>query len=426
MDYTKFFAEISSRRRPNLIRYMNLAYVRNQSAIYLAGGLPNTRTFPFRKIDVSCQDGTSIELKDRDIESALQYGPSQGYLPMIEKWKEFQKKWHSPKFENWDVHFTSGSQDGCSKIFDLFINSGDPVMVQIPTYTATIGAINPLQPDFIGIKQDADGIIPEEIEEICEKRLDADKPMPKFLYVNPIGANPTGTVLPFKRKEEIYKLAQRYNFLILEDDAYFFLHFLEKQPYSFLSMDTDGRVIRFDSFSKIFSSGLRLGVVTAHKDILEKMSLHVQCTSLQPSSLSQVLIYKLFESWNEEKFEHHFNDIQKFYCQRRDIMIAGLEKHLSGLAEWTVPKAGMFVWVKILGLEDVYDIVMEKCMSQGLFVLPGHAFNQNPDQKSQNIRISYSYVTEAEIDEGLSILAKVLKEEIASRKETNNQLQYKK
>ena len=106
--------------------------------------------------------------------------------------------------------------------------------------------------------------------------------------MNPIGANPTGTVLPEERKRKIYKLAQKYDFLILEDDAYYFIHFMKNQPSSFLSMDTDGRVIRFDSFSKILSAGLRLGVVTAHKNILEKMSLHFQCTSLQPSSLSQV------------------------------------------------------------------------------------------------------------------------------------------
>lgn len=107
--------------------------------------------------------------------------------------------------------------------------------------------------------------------------------------MNPIGANPTGTVLPEERKQEIYKLAQKYDFLILEDDAYYFLHFMDNQPTSILSIDTEGRVIRFDSFSKIFSAGLRLGAVTAHKDILEKMSLHFQCSNLQPSSLSQVI-----------------------------------------------------------------------------------------------------------------------------------------
>ena len=100
--------------------------------------------------------------------------------------------------------------------------------------------------------------------------------------------------MPYERKEKIYDLAQKYNFLILEDDPYYFLHFLDRQPCSFLSMDTDGRVIRFDSFSKILSAGLRLGVVTAHKDILEKMSLHIQCTSLHASSFSQVILLYFF------------------------------------------------------------------------------------------------------------------------------------
>ncbi|XP_033208130.1 kynurenine/alpha-aminoadipate aminotransferase, mitochondrial-like [Belonocnema kinseyi] len=415
MDYSKFFAKIANRRQPNLIRRMAEDYIHNPSAISFASGMPNAQTFPFKEVNVTCKDESHIKLKDRNLDDALQYGPTKGYLPLVAKWKELQKKWHNPKFENWDVHFTSGSQDGISKMFDMLIDVRDPVMVQIPTYSATLGALLPLLPEFIGIEQDQDGIIPEQIYQNCKKRLETNKPMPKFLYVNPIGANPTGTVLPEERKKEIYELAEKYDFLILEDDAYYFLHFMDDQPTSFLSIDTDGRVIRFDSFSKIFSAGLRLGAVTAHKDILGTLSLHFQCSNLQPSSLSQILIYKLFESWSDEKYEQHFKGIQKFYRERRDIMIRSLTKHLTGLAEWSTPKAGMFVWLKITALEDVYDVVMKKCINQGLFVITGHAFNSDPTQKNQNMRICYSHVTEEEIEKGLSVLSNIIKEEIASR-----------
>ncbi|XP_043472014.1 kynurenine/alpha-aminoadipate aminotransferase, mitochondrial-like, partial [Leptopilina heterotoma] len=413
MDYSKRFTEKANNRIPNFISHMALAYSKNPTAIFFAGGLPNTETFPFKEVSVACKDGTSIELQGRDVDVSFQYGPTKGYLPLVDKWRKFQEQWHAPKFNDWDVHFTAGSQEGCSKIFELFINTGDSVMVQTPTYTATLRAIIPLQPEFIEIHQDAEGVKPEEIEKICKKKLDAKKPLPKFLYVNPTGANPTGTVLSDKRKHKIYELAQKYDFLILEDDPYYFLHFMNKQPISFLSIDTDGRVVRFDSFSKILSAGLRLGVVTAHKDILEKMSLHIQCTSLHPSSLSQVLVYKLFESWDQEKFQNHFKSIQNFYRQRRDMMLAAIEKHLTGLAEWTIPNAGMFFWVKITVLDDVYEMVMKQCIDQGIYVLSGHIFYADDKKKCQNIRLCYSYATKEEIEKGLSLLAKIIKDESA-------------
>lgn len=420
MDYSKFISKIASVRSPNLIRQLALAYSKNPSAIFFAGGLPNTQTFPFKKVDVSCKDGTSIELQGRDVEVAFQYGPTKGYLPLVEKWRNFQEQWHAPKFNDWDVHFTAGSQEGCSKVFELLINNGDSIMVQTPTYTATLRAIIPLEPEFIEIHQDAEGVIPEEIEKICQKKSDAKQPLPKFLYVNPTGANPTGTNLSYKRKEKIYELAQKYDFLILEDDPYYFLHFLEKQPSSFLSMDTDGRVIRFDSFSKILSAGLRLGVVTAHKNILEKMSLHIQCTSLHPSSLSQVLVYKLFESWDQEKFENHFKSIQNFYRERRDMMLSAVKEHLTGLAEWTIPEGGMFVWVKITCLDDVHEMVMKECIGQGIYVLPGHIFYPDDSKKCQNIRICYSYATKDDIEKGLSLLAKIIKEASSKKGKLTN------
>lgn len=110
----------------------------------------------------------------------------------------------------------------------------------------------------------------------------------QLLYVNPVGANPTGTVLSDSRRHEIYRLAQKYNFLIVEDDPYYFIHFSDKQPTSFFSIDTDGRVIRLDSFSKIFSAGIRVGVISAHRDIVNKLIVHVENSTIHSSSLSQV------------------------------------------------------------------------------------------------------------------------------------------
>ncbi|XP_024946214.1 kynurenine/alpha-aminoadipate aminotransferase, mitochondrial [Cephus cinctus] len=419
MDYSRFTTKSSQRRKPNLIREMTKARINRPDSVFLAGGLPNTETFPFANITVTYKDGQRYSLAGQNLDTALQYGASQGYPPLLQKMREFQIKWHNPPRNDWDLALTTGSQDACCKAFDLLLEEGDPVMVQRPTYAGIIGALNPLGVEVVRIDDDADGIIPEGIETILENRRRDGLVLPKVLYVNPTGANPTGTVLSEDRRKRIYELAQRYDFLILEDDAYFFLHFLEKPPTSFFSLDTDGRVIRFDSFSKIISAGLRVGVITAPQLLLQKIVLHIENSTLHTSSLSQVLLYKLFESWKQEQFEEHFQYIQQFYKKKRDIMLAAVEKHFTGLAEWNVPNGGMFVWIKILGVEDVFDLVMKKLIPNGVFALPGNAFNFDISVSDQHLRLCYSYATPDEIDKGLSIIAKLIREETNKKEKSD-------
>ncbi|KAL0116175.1 hypothetical protein PUN28_011202 [Cardiocondyla obscurior] len=388
----------------------------NPNCINLAGGMPNTATYPIKAISTTYKYDIPINFNQQEVSTALQYGASQGYKPFLEKWKEFQKTWHTPRHNNWDVVFTCGTLDACSKIFEMMINENDPVMIQVPLYTGVIGALKPWLPEIIEIHQDADGIIPEEISAECEKRLKDGKPMPKLIYTNPTGANPTGTILSEERRVKVYELAQKYDFLIVEDDPYYFIQFTDKQPTSFISLDTDGRVIRMDSFSKIMSAGLRVGVVTAHRDIAVKLITHMGNSVMHPSSLSQMLLLKLFENWSPRKFEKHFKDVRKFYQDRRDIMLSLVEKHLKGLAEWYVPQGGFFFWIKVTVVDNMMDFVLNKCVPQGIFILPGNAFNYSAAKHDSYLRLSYSYSSPEEIDKALSIVAKLIREESAKKK----------
>lgn len=415
MNYNQFFAKVTERRRYNLIRRLNDLYLLHPNGINLASGLPNTITFPIEDISLTYKHNTLIKFSRPELSTALQYGSSQGYGPLLEKYRQFQKTFHTPMNNNWDVVFTCGSLDGCSKIFEMILDENDPILIQSPTYTGIIGALLPLSPDVIEINQDADGIIPEEIAKVCEQRLATGKPMPKLIYLNPTGGNPTGTVLSEIRRRKVYELAQKYNFLIVEDDPYCFIHFLDKQPTSFFSLDTDGRVIRLDSFSKIMSSGIRVGIITAHKDIVKKVVMHNDSSTIHASSLSQMLLYKLFQAWEPQNFEEHFKDIQKFYRERRDTMLTLVEKHLTGLAEWYVPQAGFFFWVKLIGIDDTLDLVMNKFVSQGIFITPGNAFNYDPSKPNRHLRFSFSYTSPEEIDKGLSTVAKIIREEAAKK-----------
>ncbi|XP_012267836.3 kynurenine/alpha-aminoadipate aminotransferase, mitochondrial-like [Athalia rosae] len=418
MDYSKFTSKVSEKRTENLIRTMAAIFFENPGIIPLAGGLPNTGTFPFKEIKVTFKDGTQHQFVGSELGTALQYTSSKGYDPLIKIWREYQQRWHSPPRDDWDVVTTTGGQDAASKLFDLFIDEGDAIMVQIPTYTGTLGAIHAFSPEFYGITQDTDGVIPEKIEEICEARKKAGLPQPKLLFINPTGSNPTGTVLTEERRVKIYALAQKYDFLIIEDDPYYFVSFLEKRSTSLLSLDTDGRVIRLDSFSKILSSGMRVGVLTAHKDIVRKIVTHIDSSTLHAPTLSQVLIHKLLVLWGPEKFENHLNDVRDFYRAKRDVMTALVEKHLTGLAEWFPAHGGMFIWVKITVIDDVYDLVLNEFVANGVLVVPGHAFFYDPSKPDQHIRLSYSYAVPDEIDKALGIIAKLIREK-AAKKVTN-------
>ncbi|XP_076283098.1 kynurenine/alpha-aminoadipate aminotransferase, mitochondrial [Lasioglossum baleicum] len=415
MDCSRFISKLSNRRKPSILRKWAEKFMETPNGISLANGMPNTKTFPFKEISVSYKDGSKINLTGEELGWSLQYGPSQGYLPLLKKMRDFQKYWYEPKQDHWDVIFTIGSMHGCAIVFEMLLEVGDPVMLQTPTYSGILNALYPMMPEFLEIPQDQHGIIPEYIAKICKKRLQDGKKMPKILYVNPTGSNPTGTVLSDSRKREVYELAKSYDFLILEDDPYYFLHFRDQKPTTFFELDTDGRVIRLDSFSKVLSSGLRLGVVSAHKEFIKKMIYHMEASCLHASSLSQMLLYKLLETWDMQKWQEHFDSIQKFYRERRDIMLASLQKHLTGLAEWNVPEAGMFVWIKITGVEDVTELAIKKCVSHGLFVIPGHAFNSDSSKPDQHLRLSFSFSTPEQIEKAISIMAKLIREEIDKR-----------
>lgn len=416
MNFERFFTNITNRRKSSILP---IKFLESKNAISLANGMPNAKMFPFKEISVIYKDGTKVKLIGEELSWSLQYGPSQGYLPLLKKMREFQKHWHKPMYNDWDVLFTSGSMEGCSKVFEMTLEIGDSVMIQTPTYDGILNALRPLMPELIEILQDEDGVIPENIMKICKNKQYNNKPLPKILYLNPTGANPTGTILTEYRKREIYKLAETYNFLILEDDPYCFLHFIDKKPITFLELDTKGRVIRLDSFSKILSAGLRLGVVTAHKEFIKKLTIHMETTSIHASSLSQILLLKLLNSWNLQKLQQHFNEIQNFYRERRDITLSLIEKHLTGLVEWNVPKGGMFIWIKVNKIKDVMELT-NKCISQGVFLIPGHAFYYDYSKLEQHLRICYSYATPEEIDKALSTLAILIHKKIKKIEENGD------
>ncbi|CAF3546391.1 unnamed protein product, partial [Rotaria sp. Silwood2] len=177
--------------------------------------------------------------------------------------------------------------------------------------------------------------------------------------------------------------------LIIEDDPYYFLQFTKPEP-SFLSIDTDGRVIRLDSMSKILSPGMRLGFVTAPIPLWQKIVYHQQVTSMHASAISQMILLKLFEKWNLSGFDEHLQSIMKFYENRKILMIDAINKYLKDMVSFHEPKAGMFIWLKIHGVEDTRKLIYEKVLSKEVLLLPGSIFFVDKSKNYPYVRVSYS------------------------------------
>lgn len=316
-----------------------------------------------------------------------------------------------------DICVTAGSQEGLSKVFEMIINRGDNILLNEPAYSGTLQALLPLGCNIINVASDGYGIIPDSLKEVLSRWKPEDsknpqKNTPKCLYTVPNGNNPTGNSLTSNRKKEIYELARKYDFLIIEDDPYYFLQFNKPWTPSFLSMDVDGRVIRADSFSKILSSGLRIGFITGPKPLVERIVLHTQVSTLQTSTFTQLLVSQLLHQWGEEGFLAHVDRVIDFYRSQKDAILAAAEKWLSGLAEWHAPTAGMFLWIKVKGIYDVKKIIEEKAIKKEIFFISGSDFYIDSASPSPYLRASFSLASPEQMDKAFQRLAELIKESL--------------
>ncbi|XP_045597417.1 kynurenine/alpha-aminoadipate aminotransferase, mitochondrial isoform X3 [Procambarus clarkii] len=378
MNYSRFLTRTSKNRQPSLIRELtNLLSTASPELVFMAGGLPNPQMFPFQAASVTLTDGRTLSIHPKLMTDCLQYGATPGYPALVKQLKELTQKIHAPPcWENSDLIVTAGSQDGLCKALEMMVNTGDYVVTQEPCYTGTLAIV---------------------------------------LYINPNACNPTGVSFTEERRWEIYKIASEYNLIILEDDPYYFVQFgdMKDFPPSFLSMDTDGRVLRFDSFSKILSSGLRIGYVTGPKPLIERIVLHEQVSVLHAPAMSQVLVSELLKLWGMEDFFKHTHKVQDFYHKQRDAMLKAADTHLKGLCEWSVPTGGMFLWLKVSGVYDTWDMILERALTKNVILVPGKAFMCDTSAPSQYMRAAFSVVTPEAMDKGLSSLAELIREEIA-------------
>ncbi|KAG1804892.1 pyridoxal phosphate-dependent transferase [Suillus plorans] len=427
--YTEFLSDAAKIRKPSPIR--GLFPLENKpGVISLLAGKPNDAMFPFKSLSFNITSPTdpsqeqSISLSGKDLSAGLQYGPTGG-LPRLLKWFiGLQTLSHGRKSgEGWSLSMGSGSQDLIYKAVNALVNPGDAVLVESPVYAGVIPMFKSLHCEQIEIETDANGVCSHSLRDILEN-WPIGKPKPKVFYTVPYGCNPTGMTATVERRKEVLQLAREHNFLILEDDPYFYLYFGKAaRPPSYFQLELDepvvGRVIRFDSFSKILSAGIRMGFASGPKPIIDAIDLHTASANLQSSSLIQAITLALVEEWGYANFFAHTQAVAEFYRKKRDVFESALNAHLSGLAEWCTPEAGMFFWFKLLlspnhtpGVDegDSEDLIRTKAYENGVLALPGTVFLPN-GRKTSFVRASFSLCTEEQVNEALKRLRDVLLKE---------------
>ncbi|KAG5845579.1 hypothetical protein ANANG_G00140780 [Anguilla anguilla] len=423
MNYSRFLTAVSAARKPSPIRILTELQQRSPpTLISLAAGSPNPNTFPFQSATIKMKNGASVVFDETTMKRALQYSGSCGIPELISWMKDLQRNLHNPPTASYSVEagqmemcVTTGSQEGLCKIFEMLVNPGDNVLLDAPTYSGTLAALQPLGCNIINVLSDQYGMIPGALRDILSRwdPADAKKPgstVPRVLYTIPNGGNPTGASMTTERKREVYQLAREYDLLIIEDDPYYFLQFQKPWAPTFLSMDVDGRIIRTDSFSKILSSGLRIGFVTGPKPLVDRVVLHIQASTMHTSTFTQLIISQLLHGWGQEGFLNHIDGVVEFYRNQRDAMLSSADRWLKDVAEWHAPAAGMFLWIRLKGIADTQQLIMEKALEKEVLLVPGGVFNIDSSVPCPYVRAAFSLSTPQQIDEAFKRLASLIKE----------------
>lgn len=361
--------------------------------ISFAGGLPAPELFPIEKME----EVMSRVLRDKG-QSALQYASTDGYIPLREIIVEQRMKPANVPCKIENIMLTNGSQQGLEFSAKLFINEGDIIACESPSYLGAINAFKAYNPIFIEIDMDENGMIVDELEALLKKGTQI-----KMIYTIPDFQNPSGITMNLERRKRLAELANEYEIPLIEDSPYGELRFEGERLPAIKSFDTEGYVINLGTFSKTFCPGLRLGWITAEKDIIQKYILIKQGADLQCNTLSQIVTAEYMKEYN---LNDHIKKIIEVYKNRRDLMINGIKEHFPKDIKFTYPQGGLFTWVELREDLDA-AVIMEEALKENVAYVPGGSFFPNGG-KNNFFRLNYSNMSEEKIVEGIKRLGKVL------------------
>ncbi len=361
--------------------------------ISFAGGLPAPELFPIEELKKVC-----VDVLESDGKAGLQYSPTEGYIPLRKIIsKRLEKVGINLGHDN--ILITSGSQQGLEFSAKIFVDEGDTIICESPSYLGALNAFKAYLPNFVEVEMDEDGMKMDDLDKALK-----DNPKAKFIYTIPDFQNPSGITMSLERRGQIVELAEKYNVPVVEDNPYGELRFEGEKHPPIKHFDKKGMVIYLGTFSKTFAPGLRVGWVAASPEILQKYILVKQGADLQSNSLTQREVAYFIQNYD---FDAHISTIIEVYKKRRDLMLDTIKKEFPDNVKYTYPNGGLFTWVTLPKGIDAAEVLKIALQEKVAFV-PGGSFFPNPGNEN-HFRLNYSNMPEDRIVEGITRLGKVLK-----------------
>jgi 2-aminoadipate transaminase len=397
--YAGLFAARTKVMKSSAMRDL-MALTERSDIISLAGGLPDTSSFPSESF-AAIMGGVAVDSCAR----SLQYAPTEGLATLKSCIAEVMAE-EDTIVDPDEVFVTTGGQQVIDLVCKTLIDPGDVIVAEAPTYPGAIPTFCSYQADVVQIGLDADGMRIDELEDTLD-RLDREGRRPKFIYTVPTFQNPAGTTMSLPRRKRLVEVIRERELLLLEDNPYGLLRYEGDPLPTLYSLDGGNFVIYLGTFSKILSPGVRLGWSVGPRPVLEKMNIGKQASDLCSSSLTQYFVAAYFASGRWQDYVHSLKEI---YRRRRDVMLDALADCFGTDASWTHPQGGLFIWATLPDYIDTTDL-LARALDEHVAFVPGRAAYLD-GRGASSMRLNFSGVGEAEIREGVRRIGEVVHEQI--------------
>ncbi len=396
MNYT--FSDGLRDLQPSAIREI-LKYASVPGVVALSAGNPAPEAFPVKEIaEISAR-----LLAERPID-VLQYGATEGYQPLRNHLKDYLASKYACGTDNDEILITSGAQQVMELVTKTVCNQGDEIICESPSFIGSLNSFRALGAKLIGVPVDADGMNMEALEEALKSH---DRV--RFIYTIPNFQNPAGVTMSFEKRQRLYALAKQYNVLVVEDNPYGDLRFAGENVPSIKTLDEDGLVVYAGSFSKVLSSGMRVGYALAPKTLLAKMIVAKQGEDVHTTQWAQMVCHEFMTTYD---FEAHLERLRAIYKQKAQLMMDLIDEHLlpAGIT-YNRPEGGLFIWCKLPEGVDMAEFCTKAVKEHKVAVVPGSAFNVSGEHL-QYFRLNFSTPTDEAMREGVARLGAFAKEYI--------------
>ncbi len=397
MDASRFFARRAAYLRASQVREL-LKWI-GRDVISFGGGVPDPASFPIDELRRIID-----EVLEARGSAALQYAPTEGIDELREELARFVGR-RGIRAGPENVLVTSGSQEALELLARVFVDPGDVVVTENPTYLGAIQAFSVYEPSLVGVPMDEGGVRVDLLEERLRK-LASSGARAKLCYVIPTCQNPTGRTAGLERRKALLELAEEHDLLIIEDDPYSYFYFEGPEPPPLKALDKEGRVIYVSTISKVLAPGLRIGWVVAEEEVVEKLAIAKQGVTLQSPTLG---MHVLLEALRRGLVDRQLPRLRQIYRVRRDAMLSALEEHMPSGVSWTRPCGGMFVWLEAPPRVDMDALLPVALSVHKVAYVPGSGFHVDGGGRN-TARLSFSYPPLEKIREGVARLAKLIAE----------------